>query len=75
MEDRKIKIKTETETNKKWSKLKTIINRKNIGQIILVIIFNENSLNIANKDPDEIVRVNLSRVIVEKLLSRGNSLI
>ena len=75
MEDRKIKIKTETETNKKWSKLKPIINRKNIGQIILVIIFNENSLNIANKDPDEIVRVNLSRVIVEKLLSRGNSLI
>ena len=75
MEDRKIKIKTETETNKKWSKLKTIINRKNIGQIILVINFNENSLNIANKDPDEIVRVNLSRVIVEKLLSRGNSLI
>ena len=75
MEDRKIKIKTETETNKKWNKLKTIINRKNIGQIILVINFNENSLNIANKDPDEIVRVNLSRVIVEKLLSRGNSLI
>ena len=47
----------------------------NIDQIISVINFNKNSLNKANKDRDEIVTVNLSRDIVEELLSGTNSLI
>ena len=55
--------------------IKNIKNMTNIDQIISVINFNKNSLNKANKDRDEIVTVNLSRDIVEELLSGTNSLI
>ena len=47
----------------------------NTDQIISIINFNKNSLNKANKDRDEIVTINLSRDIVQELLSRTNSLI
>ena len=47
----------------------------NTDQIISINNFNKNSLNKANKDRDEIVTINLSRDIVQELLSRTNSLI